>query len=84
MNGGAGLTCRGDFYKPTNIWTTLDWEPKGSTGNGKCACVKEHDKEKHEYVIALVLVNEKSMRNVVDEQVGTCRLEPEFSKFIYS
>ena len=41
----------GDFYKPTNIWTTLDWEPKGSTGNGKCACVKEHDKEKHEYVI---------------------------------
>jgi len=41
----------GDFYKPTNIWTTLDWEPKGNTGNGKCACIKEHDKEKHEYVI---------------------------------
>ena len=41
----------GDFYKPTNIWTTLDWEPKGNTSNGKCACVKEHGKEKHEYVI---------------------------------
>ena len=41
----------GDFYKPTNIWTTFDWEPKGNTDNGKGTCAKGHDKEKHEYVI---------------------------------
>ena len=42
----------GEFYKPTNLWTTLKWEPKGLSGNGKCNCEKQHGKEKHEYVIA--------------------------------